>query len=556
MTTRLWPCTWLLVAMLCSCKGGGGARVDGGAARGKVITVGMLQEPDSLWPLYKEMMASEEVLRAGQMTLALFNEKWEHIPHAAQAIPTVENGGVELLDGGARMRTTWKLRDDIFWPDGTPLTAEDFIFSWSVARDPRQEIADRMYVEKVEKMEALGPDKRTLVITWSQPFAYHANFRNFEPLPRHVVEPLYKEVGAGLKTHPYGRKPMLAGPFTVEDWQSGAFITLVRNPKATSPRWNPRVDRIIFKFITQSNTVEAQLVSGAVDAISPIGMQFDQAQEIERRRGNEFAFHYTDGLQWEHIDLNLDDPWLKDARMRRALAMGINRKALVDALFQGKQPLAEGAVPPRRYDYNPATQPVPYDPAKAAALLDEMGFQKGADGIREKDGKKLQLSIVTTAGNSTRERVEQIIQADLRKVGVDLVVENVPAKVFFGEITRRRKFKHMAMFAWSMDPLRNDENLWRCDYVPSEKNGWQGQNYGGWCNEEATKLLKEASRELDVEKRKGILHRVQELWSADLPAIPLYFRSDVSITRKNFRNWKPTGTQVPTTWNAHEWYLE
>jgi len=519
-----------------------------------MITVGLQQEVDTLWPAFREMLASDEVLVTGKLTLSIFNDAWELVPLAAQSIPTLQNGGVELLPDG-RMRTTWRLHPDLRWADGVPLTADDFVFGLGIYQDPSQEILDRTYAEKVERMEAAGADRRTLIITWKEPYAYHANYRNFEALPRHIVEPLYRQAGSGLKQHPWGRKPLLSGAFTTEHWEDGQFISMVRNPYAP-PRLTPRVDKIIFKFIPMASALEANLVSGAVDAISPIGLQVDQALELQRRRGDTFDFHYTEGLAWEHIDFNLDDPWLKDVRMRRALTHAVNRKNLVESLFHGRQQLSDNFVPPRRVDVAEDIRRYGHDPVEAVRLLEEMGWMMGEDGIRQRGGEKLRLTIVTTSGVSTRERVEQIIQSDFRKVGVDLSVENVPAKVLFGEVTRRRKFKHLILFAWTMDPLKVSDTLWRCDYIPRAQNSWQGQNYGGWCNERATALLKDAAATLDDGKRNAMSREMQRVWAEDLPALPLYFRSDVSITRKGFRNWKPTGTLAPVTWNAHEWFIE
>jgi peptide/nickel transport system substrate-binding protein len=538
----------LLLALLCGCPRGG-AKVTS-----KTITVGIQQEPDSLFAPFREMIAAEEILRAGAPTLTVFNDRWELVPSAAVAIPTVENGGVVLLKDG-RMVTTFVIRDDVFWADGTPLTADDYVFCLSIYQDPAQEIADRSYAELVEKMEALGADHKTLRITWKQPYAYHANYRNFEALPRHVVEPIYKVAGGALKQHPWGGLPMLAGPFTVDAWERGQYVALKRNPFAKSPRISPQVDRVVWRIIPNSQTLEANLLSGAVDAVSPVGLQLDQALEMQRRVKDAFEFHFNEGLQWEHIDFNLDDPWLKDVRMRQALTLGMNRAAMTTSLFADKQPVAHTYNPPRRHDYEPNVVQYGYDPARAQALLEEMGFKRGADGIYEKDGKRLSLTLTSTAGLSTRERVEQILQADLKKVGVELVIENVPAKVLFGELTRRRKFKHLVMFAWLFDPLKGPDTYWRCDQIPSEANAWQGQNYGGWCNAEVTDLLKQAGRELDATKRTEMLKRVQRVWAEQLPAVPLFFRSDVSVTRKGFKNWKPTGTLSPVTWNVQEWQL-
>lgn len=524
-----------------------------GAPGGKTITVGAQQEPDSLWLPFREMIAADEVLRAGAMTLTVFNEKWELVPHAATDIPTVENGGVKLLPDG-RMTTDWTLRDDLRWADGVPLTADDFVFAVSVWKDSRLEIADRTYAEHIEKAEALGPDRRTLRITWKDPYAYFANYRNLEALPRHLVEPLLRDVGPALKQHPMGLAPALAGPFVVQQWERGQFITLQKNPHLQGPG-AARVDKLVFRIIPETTALENALLAGTIDAVSPVGMHVDQVLEIQKRHADRFDFHFADALQWEHITLNLADPWLADVRMRRALLLAVDRARMSSVLFGGRQKVAHGPVPDRHADALPTLAHIPFDPAAARALLDEMGFVPGPDGIRVKDGQRLRFTIASTSGVTTRERVEEVLQGDWRNVGIELVVENVPARVLFGELLRHRKFKHMVMFAWAQDPLRISDAQFRCDMIPTQENAWQGQNYGAWCDQEATTLFKQANVELDATKRRALLHRAQERWAEQLPAIPLYFRSEASITRKGFQNWKPTGTLTPVTWNAHQWAL-
>ena len=187
-------------------------------------------------------------------------------------------------------------------------------------------------------------------------------------------------------------------------------------------------------------------------------------------------------------------------------------------------------------------------------MLDQAGWKRPKKGaIRQKNGKKLRLILMTTSGNKTRERVEQLLQSQWRAVGVDIVIKNQPAKVFFGQTLRKRKYPHMAMYAWIKDPLTVSDTLWRCDYIPKKSNNYMGQNQPGWCDKKVDQILKAASRELDKEKRNKLGQRFETLFAEMLPALPLFFRVEVSVTRKELINWKPTGTLQPITWNAHEW---
>jgi peptide/nickel transport system substrate-binding protein len=160
---------------------------------------------------------------------------------------------------------------------------------------------------------------------------------------------------------------------------------------------------------------------------------------------------------------------------------------------------------------------------------------------------------MTTSGNATRERIEQRLQSEWRKLGIELEIRNQPAKLFFSETLRRRSFSGLAMYTWTLDPMHDSSTLWRCDQIPTAANGWRGQNYPGWCNEEVTALHQQIERELDEQKRTELMMRQQMLWADALPALPLFFQLEPSVTIKRLRGWKPTGTLVPVTWNATAW---
>lgn len=521
----------------------------------KTLTIGISQEPDSLFIPFKEMMASEEVARSGDYSLTRFDENWRIVPFAAKEIPSLENGQLELFkeNGVDKMRTTWLLRDDFFWPDGTPLTADDFVFTFKVYKDPKQEIVDRTTVEKIEKMESKGDDKKTLVVTWKEPYAYYHNYRQHEAIPKHLVEPIYNQAPDQLKKSRFGQTPAMAGSFTIKEWVAGSHIIAERNPKATGDL-APYFDEIIWRVIPETNTLESNLVSGTIDAISPTGISLEQAMQFEKRYKEQFDFYYTEGLVWEHIDFNLDNPILKDKKVRQALAYGSDRQSIAKMLFFDRQPVAHGTEPPKSVYYNPDIKKYGYDQAMAKKLLDEAGWvlPKGKT-VREKNGTPLKLTIMTTSGNKTRERVEQLLQSQWREIGVDIQIKNEPAKVFFGETLRKRKYDGMAMYAWLKDPLKVSDTLWRCDNIPSAKNNYQGQNQPGWCDKKVDNLLKMASLELDGARRAKIGQEFEGVFAEELPSLPLYFRVEVSVTKKGLKNWHPTGMLQPVTWNAAKW---
>ena len=558
--------SFALVAVAASCspankksetKGGDKAKTGTAQkAQKKRMTIGVAQEPDSLFMPFKEMMISEEIARPTPYTLTVFGEDWKLKPWSAKSIPTIENGGLELFEenGKQKMRSTWIIRDEFNWSDGKPLTADDYVFTHELIMDPGQEIIDRSTDEKIEKMEAKGEDRKTLVVTWKERYAYYHNYRNHSAVPKHIVEPLYRKDPSSLKKHPFGQRPVLAGSFTIKEWVPGSHITVMKNKHAKG-FLVPALDEITWRFIPQTNTLEANLVSGSVDAISPGWMTFDQGLEFEKRMDkSKFNIDFTSGLVWEHIDFNLDNEIFKDKRVRQAFAYGANREVISKELFEGRQKVAHGTEPVRSPYHNPNVKRYDYDLEKAKALLDEAGWKESKPGdIRQKNGKPLEVVFMTTAGNKTRENVQVLLQSQWRKMGAKVTIRNQPAKVFFGETLRHRKYPGMAMYAWVKDPVSLSDTLWRCDYIPNKKNNFQGQNQPGYCNPKVDKILKAASQELDDKKRFAMGREVEEILGEDIPALPLFFRVDVSVYRKDLENWKPTGTLQPVTWNSYQW---
>jgi peptide/nickel transport system substrate-binding protein len=258
-------------------------------------------------------------------------------------------------------------------------------------------------------------------------------------------------------------------------------------------------------------------------------------------------------LTWEHIDFNLDNEWLKDRRVRWAIAHAIDRESMVKTLFQGRQPVSHTFFAPKHFAYNPNVKKYNYDPTRARQLLAEAGFTAGPDGIlRDARGRRFEMTIMTTSGNSTREQIEQIIKDQLKQVGIELRIDNRPASVLFGQVTARRTYPHLVMYAWTSSPITHFRSIWHGGEIPTAANNYVGQNYPGYRNAEVDKLLVQADEELNEAKRAALLKKVQELWAEDLPSLPLYFRLQLDVSRRQLQGFKPRGFGS-RTWNTEQW---
>ena len=553
MNTRVWLAAFLALALGGGWGGGPAAQA---AAPKDEIVLGISQEPDILVPgLGGNLAVSTEIQQALFAGAVRFNEQWQLTPQAAREVPTLGNGQWKLLPGG-KMQLTWHLRP-LRWQDDVPVDAEDFVFTHRAIMNDKVPVISRNFERRVENVYA--PSADTIVVTYKEHYAYaNTGIIQWGPWPRHLLEKAYRDNPGGLDKLAYGNDPKAtigSGPYRIVSWQKGSSIVAEASPTYTVER--PRVRRIVWRIITDTNTLVANMLSGSIDAITPIGVSFDQAIQLEQQQTQRRLAEkvlYTPGLIWEHVDLNIDTPKLKDKRVRQALLYALDRQAMVASLFQGKQQVADSYLPPKHYGFNPKLMKYAPNPDRAKQLLAEAGWTPGPDGVlRNAAGERFVITIGTTAGNRVREDVEQILQSQWRKVGVELRVNNQPARVFFGETTRHRQFE-LAMYSWVFAPIADCETLYTSDNVPSAANAYNGQNYSGFSNAEMDKLCHAIPTELDESKRVALLRRTQEIMADEMPVLPLYFRVDVTSIKQGLQNWKPTGlggSQV--TWNAAQW---
>ncbi|MDQ7827652.1 MAG: peptide ABC transporter substrate-binding protein [Armatimonadota bacterium] len=533
---------------------GGWAGATQAAPARDTIVIGMAQEPDILGP-FSIMAAAGVIHNPLWGFIAPYTDRWVRMPVMAEKLPTIKDGDWQVLPT-KKMRVTWRLKRGFTWHDGRPVTALDWRFTYGFLRNPRvPHRYSRFIVNKVDNVLVPTPnDPYTLVVQWNElwPFANADPFGIQYALPRHVLERDYLRDPTRMQAHPYFRAPVANGPYRFVEWAPGSHIALEAYERW--PLGAPRVRRLIFRFILDSTVLTANQIAGTVDATEINNFGIEQMVEIERRNPR-VATHYTEALIWERIDFNLDHEWLRDKRVRQALAYAIDREGIVRALFQGKQPVAHSWLAPKHPAYNPNVKKYPYDVARARALLAEAGFTPGPDGIlRDRAGRRVELTIMTTAGNAPREQVQQIMKEQLRQVGIDLRIDNRPASVFFGSVVPRRQFPHLAMYASLFTPDSTAFDRFHSSQIPSEQNNWEGNNRVGWRNLENDRLMEQIINELDEGRRNALFKRHQELFAEELPSLPLYFRLSLTTMRRDVRNVRPTGLGTYyLPWNSWQW---
>nr|WP_269808774.1 peptide ABC transporter substrate-binding protein [Enterovibrio nigricans] len=421
------------------------------------LKIGISQYPTGLNPVLDSSVAGSYVQSVYWRPMMIYGKEWQPICHLCINVPTFENGlakKVRLEDGREGIELSVELKKDLFWADGTPLTTKDVLLGYQISTDKRVKGNPGFEEDQtIERLEILD-DQRFTVLLNKRVF----NYRTLVPsaMPDHVEGDIYRSDPENYdKKTRYVTAPetlgLYNGPFRIEKYATGSFINVTKNT-----HWNgkqPYFDRISFKTVGNTAALEAHLLSGSVDMIAgESGLTLDQVLKMEDRLQGKYQFLYEPGLLYEHLDVNLDNPHLSKKAFRKGLILSIDRQLLVDKLFEGKQILAHTDTSPRDIGFSDDVVTYSYDPKAAKAQFQLAGYRTKNGILVDQNGQAVQLELMSTAGNKTRELVQQVLQSQWKQMGIQVTINNQPARVFFGQTLKERKHKGLALFAWYSAP--------------------------------------------------------------------------------------------------------
>jgi peptide/nickel transport system substrate-binding protein len=433
-------------------------------------------------------------------------------------------------------RLTYVIKPEAEWNDGTPVSAEDFEFTWQVATDPKLDIGDRAGYELIESADIL--DDKTIVFTFGEPFAPFKQLFNFV-LPRHVLE--------GENFEKVWNKQLTAssGAFKFESWQ-GSELSLVRNEEYWGPQ-QPHLDELLFNFIADPNTQMQSLKSDEVDVIAPRPSK----AVIRLRDDTALTFQSGLGLNWEHLAFQHEHPLIGELFIRQALAHAIDRRQIVEELLQPLHPdaavLDNLIYLTNQAAYEPGFDRWEPDADAALEILESNGCQAGEDDIYVCDGERLSFEFTAASDDPTRELVFEVIQEQLRQVGIEVKADFRDPNVVYSEVLPTDAWDMFA-FAWttSGDPAGSIQ-IWGCD---------GGLNFLSYCDSDVDSLLDGVDSVMDPVERATRYNAANELMAESLPALPLYQNPVFLIHDSTLRGPTVNPTNGGPAWNAHEWFFE
>lgn len=525
------------------------------------LVMGITGEFENLNPIIGSTAVSNYMMYTSWRRLVSLglDNKWKAT--LVKQVPTLENKLAKK--NGAGLDVTLEILDLAKWGDGTPVTCKDVEFGWKVALNENVSNPDRESARNVTavKWDTKTP-KKCMISFAKAKFDYQTGYPY--PMPAHLEEPILTKFGNQREGYDnnslYTKDPtnpgLYMGPYRVSELKLGSHVIFVPNPHFYGKK--PYFKKIIFKLIPNSGTLEANLRSGTINMIPSVsGLGIDQADEMDKKFRTEnlpFEMLFEDGVVYAHIDLNMAHPALADIKVRKALAYGFSKKEIVKSILAGRAKVASHYATNSDPVYTENVTQYDYNRREAARLLDEAGWKMGAKGLREKNGTPLRLTLIGASGNKLIEMIEAHLQDKYKALGIELIIKNEAARVFFGDTLLKRNFE-MAIFSWSSVPENPPRTILYSNQIPTKENSYSGQNYTGYKSPEMDKWIDEYEVELNQKKRIAIGHKILKKYTEDLPVIPLYYRQVNSANPKGMKGFKLSGHQFYETLYIEDWSM-
>ncbi|HEY6093670.1 MAG TPA: ABC transporter substrate-binding protein [Gallionellaceae bacterium] len=482
---------------------------------GGTLSYGEYGRPATLDPITGNEMISLRLSELIFNGLVGINERQEVVPELAQRWEVSRDGRIY----------TFFLRKDVTWhpkgnEEGRPFTASDVVFTYNVMMHPKTITPLKVRYEFIEKVEKL--DDYTVQFTLKRPVLNALAKFTFKIIPKHgPSNPLYL-----TREDPFVQHPIGTGPYMLKGVNADGEITLVANEKYFKGR--PHIDQFTAKPFADQNILTQALTFNAIDMIVLVNPRSIAEIQGDKR----FILQPYNALSYSFFGYNLRNPLLADKRVRQAFGYALNRQEMLDAFFNGQGTIISGPFAPGSWAYNLDVQPLPFNPQKARELLREAGFKQGADGIMQKDGKKLALTLLVPIEKESEaaKRVVLAFQNYLKAIGVSIKVEFKEWQSWKENVFADHRFD-VIYASWVFDDSADISSLFHSAEIGPWKN-----NFGGYSNPEVDALIVESKLTLDHEKRRTINRKLHALLADEAPYTFLWTLTNYSAYHKKVQH--------------------
>jgi peptide/nickel transport system substrate-binding protein len=481
-------------------------------------------------------------------------------PYLAQALPQLNTESWQVNADGT-MQTSYQLKPNLTWHDGTPLTADDFVFAYQVYSKPDLGQSGTTPIRQMDDVQA--PDARTLIIHWRTLYPdANALGLDFQALPRHILaQPFQTLDAATFINQPFWASEYVgAGPYKLSQWEHGAFIE--GEAFAGHALGKPKIDKVRVRFVPDETTALSQLLSGDVQFATDRTIRFQQAEELKKRWGTTGGAPILSPVQPRYITIQLRPDYvnptvLLDPRVRQALALSIDKQALNDGIFDGEGVNAESPITTRApywADVDRAISHYPLDLRRSQQLMGEAGFTKGSDGLYAAGGQRLTIPLQQDTGSQVERELG--INVDSWKKGGFDIQSNFMSETQLRDFQVRSTFPGLEANASGAAVQNGEKNLqnWISSQAASAPV-WRGANYGGWNNPDYDRLWDQFNVTLDRNERNQQVVQMATLISQDLPFMMLYWNFNVSAYSAALLGVDANAIDTLVNWNIYEWEM-
>lgn len=443
-----------------------------------------------------------------------------------------------------RLAQSWRFEDSVTlvfslhpgarWHDGAPVTARDVAFSFAAYRDTLVNAPARPNLELIDSVVARDPHTAAFYFRLPYSTQFFDATHHMRILPAHLLDTV---PGDRWRTHPFSRQPVGNGPFRLAAWRAGEAIELVAD--SSFFLGVPGLARMIWRVSPDHNATITQLLAGDADVVEVV-VGPENVARVEGAAGIRVV-PYPASV-YMYLGFNLERPSFAERELRRAIALGIDREALVRAVLDGRGVVPPGPVTPMVWVAEGAPSQLPFDSARARVLLDSLGWRDAdGDGVRDRDGRRLAFDVIYPSSSAIRERAGVIVQEQLRQLGADVRLSPMELNAMLDR-ARGRRFDAML-------------GGWQINLVPSGMRelwtgaGIGGANYGAYANPAFDARVDEAAAATDPATARRLWHEAIAIINDDAPAVWLFAPTTVAAVSARMGNV----TVRPDEWWATLW---
>lgn len=477
---------------------------------GDAIVVASIGDARTLIPILASDSASSDICGMVFNGLVKYDKDINIVGELAENWEIKEDGLVIVFH----------LRRGVKWHDGRPFTAKDVLFTYKKLIDPNVKTPYSGDFERIKSLEVL--DDYTVKATYKEPFAPALASWGMWIMPEHILK------DEDFNTALFSRHPIGTGPYKFKSWKAQRSIELVSNREYFEGR--PYIDRYIYRIIPDEATIFLELQTQGVDLTGLTPLQFTRQTDTRFFRAHYQKFKYP-GFGYSYLGYNLNDSKFQDPRVRQAINFAVDKDEIIDTIYFGLAKVTTGPFVVDSWAYNKDVKPSPYDPKEAKELLKDAGWRDAdGDGWIEKDGVKLEFTVLVNQGNSERLRVLEMMQRYLKDIGISMKIRVLEWSTLINEFINKRRFEAVLM-GWFLSRDPDCYDIWH-----SSKTREGEFNFIGYKNKEVDRLLEEGRRTFDQEKRARIYRQIHRLIYDDQPYLFLYSQEALPIVHKRFRN--------------------